>query len=693
MRGMTDNERYDDALKDLSERLRGLDRDIPVPDSVKAPQLLARMQRPALRVVHTQWKRYAGVAAAFVLIVGGLWTFGRSGMGGGLSTAGNAASSTAAEAMPEAAAAPQAAAMMAGDAAIPVAQVSDYTQVRARLAALQGENDYYVQAADGAASYAEAGGDMPAPGTGGAGAEAATDEAGLNGAAPRMAGFAAKSGAAVSAEAVQTDGGLAYYLQEATDGSGACVRVVSLEDLSLASTITFPQAGVVSQIFAQDGLLAVAYSDENFYSLPTYEKRTGGDPVKRGITTVSATVLEIYDMADAANPVSVRKLEQQGDYVYAGVEEDRAVLVTDCAPQTNARNTTAKDSELVPAVRDTAGANEVTPVPSGGVALPEGATTDRFAVVSSLPMADAAVPAQTKAVLGGASAAVQGQGVLYVTGAFAGKGQTGILKFTLEGELVLAAQGEVPGVVERAESLAAWDGALHVLAKKNGLIDAYVLDNALRRTGVLESVGGYDTGWYAAQPFLAGGRLYVVEPSEASSIAAYELAGEPRLLGRRELAGPNAMSYVSKVYAMDGGLLLTLGGSNSVGIQVGLFDVTEETPRLVQITTFGGKSSSGATESGSVVFSGDTVVLPMELFDDTDYYNGAALLRLTKDGISSRRVPAASGGISQKLEDVRAGNLSVRHCAVQNGKLYLFSGGQVTSWQLSTLTPEKQLKL
>lgn len=797
MRGMTDNERQDAYLDRLSERLRGLDSKIPVPDSVKAPQLLARMQeRPPLRVVHTGWKRYAGVAAAFVLIMGGVWAMNQSGaLGGGVgigAAAGGESSAAqldmaAAQAadvpMPEVAAVPQMA-VADGESAVGGAYAADYAQVRERLVQLQGEDDYYTMpqaeafsapvsgelyagteageaenAAEESTSYsamaanenegvaetgmeAGTGEAATANGTGGTAASGAgesaqsateagmaglmaksagetadvpdgarvptadesagmANDAGIGGAVqPRAASMEAGAGRPWmrnNKEIIRTDNGMIYYLQTPGDISGAVVRVVNARDMSLATTLTFPEAGVISQVVATDGMLAVAYSNESFYTQPLYEKNAESAAVSSETMEVSATVLEIYDMTNAAAPRSVRTLTQQGEYIYAGVENGQAFLVTDCAVLTNARNTAAQDSAFVPSVRDTAATNEVTPLSADNVLLPEGAATDRYAVISAVKLAGAATPAQTKAVLGGAAAAHQAGNTLYVAGAFAGTGKTGILKFAAGGGLSLAAEGSVEGELaadtyQNNPNMDAWNGSLRVMTERGNL---YVLDGDLRETGRQEPMlaqHSRDGLWR----FMSG-RMYCVVnedngKAQWANIYSYELSGNVEFLGSRMEI--EQLQNVRELVPIGDKLLLAVGnGSDNGPLQLALFDVSEGAPRLVHIKTLGARESfSTALQNGcGIAVSGDTIALPVVLSDDEDFYNGAYVLRLTQKGIEQLGRVTDTAGMGS--DDVRMGNLQANACAITDGRLVLLSNARAASWTFPALEFKKRAEL
>ena len=567
---------YSGGLQNLKERLRRLDADIPVPGSVKAPQLLARMagleSKPMLRVVRPRWQKGLGVAAAFVLILGGVWLTRDF---GGLNAPQTAAGNDLAQ---SSAAADTAGAEFSLKMADGFAQ--DYDQVRERLLAVQTELKNGRDAGDGEpdaimatpemegvapeqavpfaapadepviddeiaahpvhpqaaprstlrgaengqpgeeATEAPAPRSAPAAGAGGvnqggvaqgknqesggtelnaspatAQAEAgagepvegdapmtasapqnqpaqgaqATDGSAVGG-APQLQGAQAP-GAAVAVNTVPLENGLS-----STDGETVCTLVAIEESGALAvqvagvdgveaSLIELTDVKKVSSLYLHGGMLGVLYSG-------IWEE-----------TGAASTMLGIYDVTNTAEPRGVRTFAQQGTPVLTWMDGAQVYLITDYYILADAADSAVPSSALVPLVRDTAGGEAALPLAAGDVYLPAGAAADRYAVVSSITLTGAK-QASTKAVLGGVNTACQAGGQIFMTGSFAGKGDTGLLRFTAKGDrLELAAQGVLTGVrPSQVSGMGALDGGVYVAAfvpgedKNANMAHVYVLD-------------------------------------------------------------------------------------------------------------------------------------------------------------------------------------------------------------------------
>ncbi|WP_312645321.1 beta-propeller domain-containing protein [Hydrogenoanaerobacterium sp.] len=450
-------------LEYLSQRLKQLDSGIIVPESVKASQLLERITspEPPLKVVKTvKWQKLAGVAAAFVLVLGSVLHLNRLG----------SLNESASPQSPAAQAAMDAATPMEGETEAFSADAArnykgfsapaggfeemssyyakDYSQIRVRLKSVQTEPmaQQKAPAKDDKKTNADTGAEVnpgAAPDTGG-------------GMAHEVYTTNAQTQGIDEADIVKTDGEYLYYLYTPVSKNSdsdvrPMVKIIDAKSLAVVSSIQFPADVSVSDLFLAGDKLAVMYENPNFDHIPQYKLYDTGVE-QQGTRTVSATALAVYNVANTAKPVREYSFEQQGDYVSSRLVDNTVYLVTQSVVPANAYIDEVTDDMLIPSVRDTTVSDKLRKLPAPDICIPAELFSNAYTVVSAVSLTGAGTNT-TKAVLGGGSTVYMSPHNLYVAGSSTDEATleetTTLLKFGVEGtKIELLAQGNVPGRID-----------------------------------------------------------------------------------------------------------------------------------------------------------------------------------------------------------------------------------------------------
>lgn len=459
------NKKQDNNLEYLSQKLEELDRGISVPESVKASQLLERMNNPPpqLKVVKTvKWQKAAGIAAAFVLVLGSVIygnLYVNKQSDGFVASSQNtemAMDAAPIEGVPEAGTAKAFAAPpssldeknsqiegMSGYFA------KDYAQIREELKSIQDKPQIMQKKQPD--EKVDDGESEKHPDTGGGedlltGGNDAGDIYTTN----------AQTQNVDEADIVKTDGKNLYYLytpvpQNDDDQTQPIIKIIDAKSLETRSTIHFPQNTYATDMFLAGNKLAVMYAYDSFYTVPIYRVYDTGVEQK-GTHSIEATTLSVYDVSDAEKPVNERKFEQQGNYINSRLVNDTVYLVTESYVPANAHLKEVTDEMLIPSVRDTAVSSNIQKLPASDICIPSQVTDRSYMMVSSISLTNPN-SSSTKAVLGGGSTVYMSPNNLYIAGSITDdttrEETTSLLKFSIEnGNIQLLAQGNVPGAID-----------------------------------------------------------------------------------------------------------------------------------------------------------------------------------------------------------------------------------------------------
>ena len=439
-------------LEFIKARLDEVDKNIIVPKSLEASHLMKLVENgavPKLTVHKTpvKWQRFAGVAAAFVLIGGALAYVGL----GGLTASSNAPQVMSAEAANEMAmpaAAENAPRMRAfsGDQAVAALDgelyAQSYEQIRSAMQAVSEPPTVRSKVDENTMTNPDSGGADPNTGGGGQAAEVYTTNA--------------QTENIDEADTVKTNGKSIFYLsvpqgnENTSEALNSTVKIVDAKTLELASTISLPPDSYARGIFLSGDKLAIIYDDYAFATMPRYALYEDGWQ-KTGEKSVEATTLSIYNVADTSNPTGERSFSQQGRYISSRLKDDTAYLVTN-AGSNSAYCDKYSDIDMVPLVKDSMVSSVARAMPANDVFIPQTVGGIEYTVLSAINFAH---PPQTttKAVLGGGDTVYMSSDTIYVAGTtrdeFPAEHNTGLLKFDIAGgDIKFWAQGTVQGIID-----------------------------------------------------------------------------------------------------------------------------------------------------------------------------------------------------------------------------------------------------
>lgn len=399
------------------------------------------------------------------------------------------------------------------------------------------------------------------------------------------------------ADIVKTDGGFIYIA-----GNNA-VRIVKANDGDLQDTgiIKFPDDRTVHEIYVDGDRLVILGTHYEYEKMPgpyPYPVKdlpmTDGGAAEASDLRVSVapdigimppyysaknySFVEVYDISDPGQPVSVKAHEMEGYYQSSRKSGDIVYLVT---------NANAGRGIVVPMMKDTIVSKESAPLKSDDIMIMPDYISPGYVVLSAVNITDDS-KTQVEAVTASGHILYMSETALYLA---AGnyEGNTIITKFSIDGmNIGYGGSGTVEGQLLNQFSMDEYNGNLRIATtswdNENAL---YILDESLN---VIGSVTGLaeDERIYSVR--FMGDKGYIVTFRNIDPLFVFDLSDpeNPKVTGDLKIPG-----FSNYLHPVGEDLLLGIGadtreiyekdskgnevviGTRQSGIKLSLFDVSD----------------------------------------------------------------------------------------------------------------------
>jgi len=437
-----------------------------------------------------------------------------------------------------------------------------------------------------------------------------------------------------------------YYTQDMTVSSPATdlgqfrVNVFAKPDTQAVSSIELSGAYAQGLYLAGTQLASIATKQYAYWYY------TGIAASRNGKTAV-----DMIDIANPMQPATKMHYEWDGDYVASRRIGDSIYVVTsvgvDAALISNASEARDNNSQIAEYLPVTASGQKVEP---GSCLIPQTIEDENIVpaiiLITQLSMTGRHEP-RTQCVAASSPYVYAGTEAMYLLGQDWQHSDTRIHKFSLNDERVeYRASGAVPGYIAWQEpylSMSEYKNVLRILTysqtpegvsnKLFTLKESTQAKGELARLAELPNAAhpepiGKPNETIQAVRFL-GETAYVVTFQVQDPLYKLDLSDPtaPKMLGQLEMPGYSAYLHpVSDRYVLGIGYSVSRGGRQD-GIQLTVFDVSEDTPSITSQETIGSEGGwlslplDWDTHALSTLSNGDTlrVLLPYSLYSHTDY--------------------------------------------------------------------------
>ena len=394
------------------------------------------------------------------------------------------------------------------------------------------------------------------------------------------------------ADIVKTDGQYIYaisnaqnfgfYMTEASASQNAnSIYIVNADpqNAKVVSKITLANNTQPAGMFlSQDSTKLVVLASK--YEVYAYDVASSSDAMLMPYQSDVFTFINVYDIADKANPVLARNFTVSGsyfnsrminDYVYAVVSQSAYV---------------ANNAVTLPVVYEKDVASSVEPT---SVRYAEDTVDDYFTFTTfvGLNIMDAsAQPTNMTVLMGGTSTMYVSTDNIYVTYPTYNDGEyTSVYRVSINGsQLEFKAQGNVPGYLLNQYSMDEYQGHFRVATTWNSGVmiraplaaeeeptsmnNIYVLNMNLSIVGRLENLAE-DERIYSSR--FMGDKAYLVTFRQVDPFFVIDLSNpaSPKVAGELKIPG-----YSSYLHPYDENYIIGLGMENST-VKLSLFDVSD----------------------------------------------------------------------------------------------------------------------
>ena len=410
------------------------------------------------------------------------------------------------------------------------------------------------------------------------------------------------------ADIVKTDGSYLYIIR---NQFLSIVSTMPDSDLKVMSQIDLTSAQFNPRELYIDGDRLVMIGDrweQVQYSQPAvgiFSKMIAPDI---GYYGSNRTEVRIYNVADRSNPTLDRTLSFEGNQVSSRKIGDKMYLVMNQGmhwgyPTPLAE---ARDDQLIPQMRDSAGSNEDVPVARCGtvVILPR-VPSPQYLMVAVIPTDSATAPVNVETVIGNGDNVYMSLDNLYVANTqydYNWYGQnrgstekTNIYRFALTDEGIdLSAQGSVPGRILNQFSMDEHENHFRIATTKGNMWDeqnpstnnVYILNQEMNHVGKIEGIA---PGERIYSTRFMGDRLYMVTFKKVDPFFVIDTSNpaQPLILGKLKLPG-----YSDYLHPYDDDHVIGFGKDTTEskdgnfawyqGMKIALFDVRDVSKPVVR---------------------------------------------------------------------------------------------------------------
>lgn len=399
------------------------------------------------------------------------------------------------------------------------------------------------------------------------------------------------------ADIVKTDGGFIYIA-----GNNA-VRIVKANDGDLQDTgiIKFPDDKTIHEIYVDGDRLVILGTHYEYEKMPEpypYPVKdlplTDGGAAEASDSRVSVapdigimppyysaknySFVEVYDISDPGQPVSVKEHEMEGYYQSSRKSGDIVYLVT---------NANAGRGIVVPMMKDSVVSKDAVPLKTDDIMIMPDYISPGYVVLSAVNITDDS-KAQVEAVTASGHILYMSETALYLA-AGSYDGNTIITKFRIDGmNIGYGGSGTVEGQLLNQFSMDEYEGNLRIATTSwendNAL---YIFDESLN---VIGSVTGLaeDERIYSVR--FMGDKGYIVTFRNIDPLFVFDLSDpeNPKVTGELKIPG-----FSNYLHPVGEDLLLGIGadtreiyekdskgdevviGTRQSGIKLSLFDVSD----------------------------------------------------------------------------------------------------------------------
>lgn len=382
---------------------------------------------------------------------------------------------------------------------------------------------------------------------------------------------------------VKTDGKNLYILNNQK------VQIVNIEtdEMDEAGAIRVDDDQYIREIYLKDGALIVVYTRTDY---------TEGKEGYGGAYQIY-TIAETFDVSNPANPKSIGKITQSGDFNTMRVTEEHVYLLSDFYVNTIDAKKQAADS-YIPEVQGKL-------LEGNSILLPQYKRGNQYTVISSFSLKNPAEKIDGKAVFGGGGLVyVSGENIYvcesYYDSDMSDVTETCIRKVSYEsGKLQGVGQTRIHGTLNDSFSIDEYEGNLRLVTTVNSTGSGsafpiitfgtrqlgektvqdsnslYILDEDLQELGKIEGLA-VDEQVYSAR--FMGDVGYFVTFKQVDPLFSVDLSDstKPEILGSLKIPG-----FSEYLHPYGENLLLGIGmdvdetGTTTNGVKLSMFDTSD----------------------------------------------------------------------------------------------------------------------
>lgn len=559
----------------IEELLREQSEDIEVPESLLPEEIEKRLMEQERLKKRKVRRRVLSVAAAacLCLAVGipGYMLITEQGR----ERAGTGTEETASEATADSSA----------DAASEISQepllatAEDYDEIYKYV---QAERDYWDDTSYGVAesaldSVSNTDGSAASSASGyGSAADSGTKSAAENASGADYSDTNVREEGVGEGDIVKTDGKNLYIV------SGEQIHIVGTGtgEMEHLARIEVEEGGYPSEVYAQDGTLAVVYTKTEYE-----DGENGYDGRYREYTCA-----DIYNVSSPENPEKIGEISQSGYFNTMRIRDGYVYILSNFTADSAAAR--SDQAAYIPEAQGKL-------IAADSIYMPQGQMGSSYTVISSFDLKNPEGRTDSKAVFGNTGICYVSTENIYVTEAIYGESdssvsQTSIRKVSYgDGRLEGVGQAKVDGILNDSFSIDEYDGNLRLVTTVTETKDQsdestsilgqeqtdsnslYVLDENLKTIGEIKDLAEGESVYSAR---FMGDTGYFVTFRQIDPLFSVDLSDptNPNILGELKIPG-----FSDYLHPYGDGLLLGIGmdvdesGTTTEGVKLSMFDISD----------------------------------------------------------------------------------------------------------------------
>ena len=361
---------------------------------------------------------------------------------------------------------------------------------------------------------------------------------------------------------IKTDGTYIYYCH-----TGSNVHIIRAQGQNMVETskITLPSLDQsILEIYVDGDIMNIIASGSS-------TKLAEDSDSAYGFSRTDDCYVYTYDISNRSRPVLKGQLKQNGFYRTSRKNGNYLYLFTEYYPDIRGNE---KNSTYVPEVNDEKMATD-------DIFLPDNLNNSSYLVVTGININQPAKVISQKSIVSAADQYYVSQDSIYIstTNWTSEKTVSQIMKFSYkDGNIKAEAAGEVPGTINNAFSMNAYNGYLRIVTTsweettRNGL---YIMDNKMNLCSKIENLAPGET-IQSARFF--GNTGYFVTFRQMDPLFSVDLTdpNNPLILGELKITGFSSyLHFYGKSQLLGIGSEVDPNTGENLGIKLSMFDISD----------------------------------------------------------------------------------------------------------------------